>query len=989
MADPIGKYFYPPRPGNGGGTFSDDIVGLQTVSGGGLTGGNFEFTSNIAERVVRTFNIGSFNEPITLDSLRVYSEQQNRDLVSQEVRIYPNYDISQVLNFSLYGSLSKRFSVSITKIINFFPASIDVEQYNINLLSGNTAENIAYDAENDETYFEVNINRLYNPFAIDYSVNSANNISYGEMEVSPYRDLYSSYLDYCIDINDNIYKVLSFSPSQSLYSGSIAFYVQGNPFGGASQTTLPYKIRPNDFVVDRIFKEDFDEIEQYLLNRLIEPIYTSIFQIPVENNYGQFYVDKRQVTWPRDGSWNLDIRTNSFDNYINELQVIAETMDSFKTNLISRFLVSDSLKEFDTLGRKVESILQIYGRSFDEIKKFIDGISYVTSVNYNPSNDIPSQLLFNLAKTLGWDTNFSPATNGDFLDSIFGNTTDVTYPGYARSQTPSELNYAFYRNLIINSAYLFRSKGTRRSIEFLLRLIGAPDPLIEFNEYIYLADQKISLSDFETKYARISGGTYVIQEPVYITDQTFKVKGITFTAFTTRNFYQSVNVERTDYPFDDEGFPAAPPDSESFFFQKGAGWYESTPEHRSPEVVSLNGQVYTGQNIDIQTVLEPFTYGQKYLDRFIKFPYMNEGFKLTKTIDNKKSWVSTDIKTRLSTQGGYDSYYYTDNEKLVLNSKNVDIFINPANGLVYDVWDESVKYDYPIPNSGLTNPYPQIGNVDWTYIDPKPKTKSFFEFAQTFWKNTINTRNRMYITDGKTGGYPTLQSIFWNYLESEEKTGIPNNKYTYQKLIEYVEGINQYWVKMVSQMVPATTLWRTGLKYENSIFHRQKYAYKRQRGCQLVKVPKTQEVIVSNVFDYNCSKSQVSFSIVPWSETSEAAVVSNFQAVLMNRIQHMREELNLNDKNCRFETVRSTWYVDLKIGNVQIIKFPFYYGYGSDDVPLPSSWLYGILTGFDVVKEYGYDYYLYEQTMTLYSPDCYLNDNRVSLSVGLDIKISC
>jgi len=25
------KYFYPPRPGNGAGTFSDNIVGLQTV----------------------------------------------------------------------------------------------------------------------------------------------------------------------------------------------------------------------------------------------------------------------------------------------------------------------------------------------------------------------------------------------------------------------------------------------------------------------------------------------------------------------------------------------------------------------------------------------------------------------------------------------------------------------------------------------------------------------------------------------------------------------------------------------------------------------------------------------------------------------------------------------------------------------------------------------------------------------------------------------
>lgn len=987
MSDPIGKYFYPPRPGSGGGTFSDDIVGLQTVSGGGLTGGNFEFTSNVLERVVRTFSIGSFNEPITLDKLNILNEQQNRVFLSNEVRIYPNYDISQVLNFSLYGSLSKRFSVSVTKIINYFPASIDVEQFNINLLSGYTAENISYDSVNDETYFEVNVNRFFNPFGIDYSVNSKNNITYSEIAISRYRDISSTYLDYCIDINDNIYKVLSFSPSESLLSGSLAFYVQGNPFSGASQTILPYKIRPNDYVVDRIFKDSFDEIEQYLLNRLIDPIYTAIFQIPEQNDYGQFYLDKRQVTWPREGSWNLDIRTPAFDTYLEELQNVADIMDSFKTNLISRFLVSDSLKEFDTLGRKVESILQIYGRSFDEIKKFIDGIAYVNSVNYNPSNDIPSQLLVNLAKTLGWDTNISPITNESFLDSIFGNTTDVTYPGYARAQTPNELNFAFYRNLIINSAYLFRSKGTRRSIEFLLRLIGAPDPLIEFNEYIYLADQKINIEDFNSKYAKISGGTYVIQEPVYQTDVTFKIRGTTFTGFTTRNFYQSINIEKSDYPLDSEGYPSTPRNTDLFYFQKGAGWYQSTPEHRSPDLVTLNGQVYTGQNIDIQTSLEPFTYGQKYLDRFIKFPYMNEGFKLTKTIDNKKSWVYSNNKNRISVDGGYDAYYYTDDERLVLNSKNVDIFINPSIGLVYDVWDESVRYDYPIPNTGLTSPYPQIGGVDWTYINPKPKNKSFFEFAQTFWKNMINVRNRMYITDGKTGGYPTLDSIFWKYIESEETTGIPNNKYTYQKIIEYVQGLNQYWVNLIEQMVPATTLWKTGLKFENSIFHRQKFAYRRQRGCQLLKVPKSDEIIIGNVFDFNCGKSQVSFDLYPWQNSG--GFVSNLKSMLADRINHMRSDLGLNDKNCLYETVRTTWYTDLKIGNIQIVKFPFYYGYGSEDAPNDYSWLYGVTSGFPQMKEYGYDYYIYNGIVTLYSPDCYLNDNKVTLSVGLDIKISC
>ena len=737
------KYFYPPRPSSGAGTFSDNIVGLQTVEGGGLTQGNFEFTTGVTEKVNRTFNVGAFSEPMTLDMMNIDSLEQSRRILATQFRVYPNYDITQVLNFSMYGSLSERFRVSITKIINYFPGSLDIQFSNGDYITGNTAYDIVYDVQADETYFKVNVDRIRNPFDIDYSVSATTNLSVRELNTSIYRNLGETYLDYCISINDDIYKVLAFIPSNTLSSGDIAFYVSGSPFGTTATTVNEeYQIRPNDYIVDKTFQEDFDEVEKFLVNRLVRPEYTAVFQVPQQNEYGQTYTDYQQVTWPKDGPWNLDIRSFLFDSYLEQIQAIAINLDSFKTNLISRFLVSDSLKEFDTLGRKVEKIFQIYGRSFDQIKQFIEGLAYMNSVNYNPSNDIPSQLLVNLSATLGWSSNFSPITNEDFLSSVFGNTATPTYPGYARALTPTELNYAYYRNLILNASYLFKSKGTRRSIEFLLRLIGAPDSLIEYNEHIYLADQKINLDQFYVQWAQISGGTYIQETPTYAVGQTYSIYGQIYTAFTTNATYQDVNITLENYPTDIEGYPNAPVNTENYFFQIGAGWYEQTPQHRSPDKVTITGNVFTGQNFDIQTQLQPFTYGQTYLNRFRDFPYMTEGFKLQKVVDNNKSWLSDDDKVRVSTQGDYNAYYFVDNEKLVLNVKNVDIFLNPAQGLVYDVWDQSRRYDYPIPESGLTVGYPVPGGVDWTYVDPKPKKKTFFEFSQTFWQNMINTRNR-------------------------------------------------------------------------------------------------------------------------------------------------------------------------------------------------------------------------------------------------------
>ena len=984
------KYFYPPRPGSGAGTFSDNIVGLQTVEGGGLTQGNFDFTYTVTEKVNRKFNVGVFSEPLNLNSLDIQNVMESRRIMATQFRVFPNYDVSQVMNFSLYGSLAKRFQVSVTHIISVFPASLDIQYLNQDYLTGFTADNIIYDAISDETTFEISVDRIKNPFDIDYSVSASTNMNFKEITVSPYRNLYNTYLDYCVAINDDIFKVVAFTPSQTLSSGILRFVVSGAPFGQTATTSIEeYQIRPNDYVVDRVFAENLDVVEQFLLNRLIRPEYTAVFQVPQQNADGQYYTNNQSITWPKDGPWNLDIRSFLFDDYLTQLGAVAENLDSYKTNLISRFLVSDSLKEFDTLGRKVEKVFQIYGRSFDQIKQFIDGLAYMNSVNYNVGNDIPSQLLVNLAQTLGWSSNFSPITNEDFLDSIFGNTQTPTFPGYARALTPTELNYAFYRNLILNSAYLFKSKGTRRSVEFMLRLIGAPESLVEFNEHIYLADQKINMEQFETQYAAISGGTYVQNSPAFLAGSTYKIKGRTFTAFTSQDTYEDVAVTLDEYPVDDEGYPKAPRNTETYFFQLGAGWYETTPQHRSPDEVQLTGQVFTGQNYNIQTQLQPFTYGQQYLDRFRNFPYMTEGFKLNKVVDNNKSWLEEDNKIRVSENADYNAYYFVDNEKLVLNVKNVDLFLNPSQGMVYDVWVSSRRYDYPIPESGLSINYPTPGGVDSTFCNPEPKKKTFFEFYQTFWQNMINTRNRQYITDGKTGGYPTLQSIWWKYIESEQTVGIPNNKYTYQKLIDYVNGLGPWWMKLVEQMIPATTIWNSGSRFENSIFQRQKFVYRRQRGCQFIPIPVEPCYIISNIFDSACQSEYVNFNIYPW--LNGDTQVSNFQSILANRINVMLQQQGLVLNDCIQNSVQTTWFVDLKIGGTQVIQKSFYSGYGYTDVPTNSNWRNALIEDLPTLYDFGFTYFLNGNNLSISSATCTPTDleKMVELNVGMNISINC
>jgi hypothetical protein len=998
----VTKYTCPPQTASGEGTFSDNLVGFQLVDGGGFTQGNFEFTTGLTEKTNRTFTIGSFSDPISLETLNIADIAQSKLLVAKNFQVYPNYDLSEITNFTMFGSLSKRLSTSVTKIINYFPAGMEVFSSTTLFEVTKTAINISYDTIEDETYFEIYLNVIRNPFDIDYTINATRNLALREIEVSPLRNFTVENSKYSLYINGNEYVINGFTPVGDTDT-VLKLYVVGNPFSGQSESYDQILIRPNDFYVNKTFNEQLDKVENFLLNRDVSPIYTAYFKTPKEKDDGTYVYTYETARFPLNGVWNLDISGLQFNSYLSKLSTIAENLDLYTTNLVSRFLTAGAIKEFDTQDQKVEKVLQIYGRSFDETKKYIGALAYMNSVNYNVGNDIPSQLLKNLAQTLGWKDNISPITNEELLSSVF-TTGENTFTGVSKGQTPEELNYQYYRNLILNSAYLFKSKGTRKSIESLLRLVGAPEAITEFNEYVYVADQKINLSQFNTQYAQISGGTYVQELPTLDTTDIFSIMGTQYTGTTTTTTVQDVSVTLNYYPIDSFGYPSMPVENDSYFFQIGGGWFESTPQHRMPAQVDLTNSVFTGSNPNYQTTLLPFNYGDQYLQRYKQFPYMDLGFKLRKTTDNKKSWIDNESTLRKSFDGNFNSYYNAGDDKLVLNVKNVDIFMNPAQGLEYDVWNMSRTYNFPIPEEGLNyiqptycnpNPnlaYPQRGGVDWTEIIPKPKQKTFFEFAQTFWHNTINVRNRQFITDGKTGGYPTLQSIYWRYLESLQIAGIQNDNFTYQTMIDYVNGLGDYWIRLIEQMVPATTIWNTGTKYENSVFHRQKFVWRRQMGCQLVLVPCNPCALVGQLFAYDCPIQSTNCSIYPWDSNP---LITSFGGVLGLTLNSYLTANGLTLTNCQLDTLQTTWYVNAKLDGNVIVNYPFFTGVGYNNIisiPTDTQWVNGIQSGFTDLQTYGLNYYINNNdTITVYNNNCVPLSvtQNFEFNVGINFNILC
>jgi hypothetical protein len=1001
----IKKFTCPPQTASGAGTFSDNLVGLQLVAGGGLTQGNFEFTEGVTEKINRKFSTGVFSDPINLENLGLESVEQARLILENNFKVYPNFDLTQVSNFTLFGSMVKRMENSVQNIISYFPGAIESSFIGLNYVTGATAFNIVYDETTNQTNLELDIARIRNPFEIDFTENATRNLSLRELPVSPLRNLTVEFLKYSLYLNGEGYGVKKVIPTQSLTNGTLKLSVEGNPFSGESLTYINLVIRPNDYEVNKVFNEDLDEVENFLLNRNVNPKYTATFQQPIEADDGTYYISNTKLTFPLYGIWNLDILTNNFTNYLTNLNEISESFDLYKTNLVSRFLTTGAFKDFDTIGQKMEKVLQIYGRSFDDTRKFINALAFMNSVNYNTGNDIPSKLLKNLAETLGWKTNISPITNDDFLSSVFGtkNEEKSVYSGVNIPSTPDELNTQFYKNLVLNAAFLFKSKGTRKSIETLMRLIGAPEALIEFNEFIYLTEQRINMSQFYTQYAQISGGTYVTNTPSLDLTDVYTIFGQQYTGFTTTSTFTDVNISREEYPVDEDGFPSTPENTEIYYFQIGSGWFEQTPQHRGPEEVDLTNSVFTGSNPNYQTSLVPYSYGQIYLERFRSFPYMTVGFGLRPVIDNNKSWVETEIGFRSNLDGNFNALYFADDDRYVINVKNIDLFMNPAQGLSYDVWFMSRETNYPIPNYGLSyvpptycdpNPYieyPHRGGVDWTVINPQPKRKTFFEFAQSFWKNMINVRNRQFSTNGKSGGYPTLESIYWRYIESQNLTGIPNNNFNYTNMIEYVQGMGDYWIRLVEQMIPATTIWNTGVKFENSIFHRQKFVWRRQEGCQIVPVPCKPCITNDDLFPTGCNIQTIECDTYPWLN-SDAGTLSN---VLSSVLNSYLTNNGYSLFNCFLNGLTTEWYIQIKIDGVPIYQETFFNGVGYNifnSVPTNNEWLNGLTNALDSLTIYGYDYYYTsDDTYVVYNSICTESSEGINfeLNLGINFNIYC
>ena len=736
--------------------FSPDIVGFGIDDGGTtvFTNGNFTITTNLEPKPNVIFQQGSKSKYFTLNDIK---DDVDETKILENLKTKLNLDLTNPLSYIWYGSTSELIKSSLEDIFKKWPAAIYVNNTFGDTI-GNNITNYVYNPIKDESTFKISTNYFSNPYNIKFSL--SNEITGTEKEVNPLRNFSIEYKSYIIENGNIKRKILNIIPPKLSTNDILTLTVEGNPFpqltgilipqysilNTPQNGSIPFFIKPNETKISTFFSS-LNSLQSTLLNRNNYPIYNTILISPKISDQGVLITTKENLIFPllEDG-YNLNFFDSYYLEYIDKLNNIGTDYDKTSTDLIVRKYTAEVINSFDTVprgdgndlvlnGEKATKLLRIYGVSFDDVKKYINGIKFAHVVTYNKKNNIPDTLVKELSHMLGLDPITFVSTN-KLNETILPVIGQGEFSGTTKSLSNSEVDIELYRRLILNLAWLWKSKGSRKAVEFLFRFIGAPEALVKFDEYIVIVDKPLDMEK--------------LKDLLYL-----------YTGDVDTNFI----------PYDDNGFPNPPKNGslvpisfdnltgattgstvESTFkemwFQKAGGWYRETLGNNTQTILNGNNP-HVGK----------YDGGNEYLD------YFQQCY-----VPNFSSSTSVNLIETINKINHFTNYNYG-----IFNgipSGTTQFFTNEmaynSNSGVYENVDDCYDINYslinsPLPNEGvypLEQNYIRLEN-DYNVFLNDIREKPYLRYSSEFiiLKNEYLNAKKLYETQINTANCENNQAL--------------------------------------------------------------------------------------------------------------------------------------------------------------------------------------------------------------------------------------
>jgi hypothetical protein len=99
--------------------------------------------------------------------------------------------------------------------------------------------------------------------------------------------------------------------------------------------------------------------------------------------------------------------------------------------------------------------------------------------------------------------------------------------------------------------------------------------------------------------------------------------------------------------------------------------------------------------------------------------------------------------------------------------------------------------------------------------------KTIEDFQYYLTSELIDAKDRKILS-----GYPTLRLLYDRYVNSRQYCNTTSAAFNYYTMNNFANLIGNYWVDLIEQVIPATTIWGSTRVYSNTIFDNQKFKYK-------------------------------------------------------------------------------------------------------------------------------------------------------------------
>ena len=133
----------------------------------------------------------------------------------------------------------------------------------------------------------------------------------------------------------------------------------------------------------------------------------------------------------------------------------------------------------------------ILARHFDRIKLYVDQLANLRTVEYTGFDQAPDALLENVADFMGWklDASFASADAQQYF--VGRNVLPSVGANRSQATTMESIKTQLWRRVLVNLMYIYKTKGTRESVEALLRTYGLGSDFVRIKEYARMSEVRV------------------------------------------------------------------------------------------------------------------------------------------------------------------------------------------------------------------------------------------------------------------------------------------------------------------------------------------------------------------------------------------------------------------------------------------------------------------------------------------------------------------